>query len=461
MATFTIAGTPASHASITVTVTDAAIVTDGNYVLQWMSRKKLSVVAICSALTLATGSASGAIHFTGDIADLRPDVLSDGVLYFWDLSDPTKNVLLGYTGCGVVAGNPEPDDGVVLSPGEVAASTAYVDAAVAAGGGGKPPTAKTTVVDADGVTVWDSTSSWAARFSSWTTIWSNYLQAKAAALFATVGHNHSGVYSPVGAVPSTEKGAANGVAPLGADSKISTTYLPAAVLGALNYQSTWNANTNSPTIPVAASGNKGYYYVVSVDGTTNLDGIVEWKVGDWAISNGSVWQKCDNTDAVVSVAGLMGAIAAADLRTALALGTAASAALSDSNPVMSGTTAPGNGASVSRYNHVHPSDTARYRYAVTNAVGNVSGSVTADFATSLTNSYTLTGNCTALPAPANLADGETGYARFTLAGFSMVSGPAAGTYKGAWTVTGPIVVVTYTRVGAVYDIRADSPTLVT
>lgn len=103
-------------------------------------------------------------------------------------------------------------------------------------------------------------------------------------------------------------GAASGVCPLGSDSKVSTTYLPATILGAAIYQGTWNATTNSPTIPAAASGNKGQYYVVATAGTTNVDGITDWKIGDWIISNGSAWQKVDNTDAVLSVNGYTGAV---------------------------------------------------------------------------------------------------------------------------------------------------------
>lgn len=103
-------------------------------------------------------------------------------------------------------------------------------------------------------------------------------------------------------------GAANGVAPLGADSKISTTYLPSAVLGAVSYQGGWDATTNTPTIPAASSSNKGYYYKVTTAGTTNVDGITDWQIGDWIISNGSVWEKVDNTDLVTSVAGKTGAV---------------------------------------------------------------------------------------------------------------------------------------------------------
>jgi hypothetical protein len=47
---------------------------------------------------------------------------------------------------------------------------------------------------------------------------------------------------------------------------------------------------------------------VDVAGTTNLNGITDWQIGDWAIFNGSVWQKVDNTDAVTSVNGFTGTV---------------------------------------------------------------------------------------------------------------------------------------------------------
>jgi hypothetical protein len=61
-------------------------------------------------------------------------------------------------------------------------------------------------------------------------------------------------------------------------------------IGALNYKGTWNASTNSPTL-TSSVGTKGDYYVVSVAGTTNLDGTNSWSVGDWAVFNGSIWQR--------------------------------------------------------------------------------------------------------------------------------------------------------------------------
>jgi hypothetical protein len=78
-------------------------------------------------------------------------------------------------------------------------------------------------------------------------------------------------------------------------------------IGALVYKGTWDAATNMPTL-TSGVGNKGDYYVVSVAGTTNLNGITDWQVNDIALFNGSVWQKIDNTDAVLSVNGKTGVV---------------------------------------------------------------------------------------------------------------------------------------------------------
>ena len=65
--------------------------------------------------------------------------------------------------------------------------------------------------------------------------------------------------------------------------------------GTLTYQGTWNANTNTPTL-TSGVGTLNNYYVVSTAGSTNLDGITDWQIGDWAIFNGTVWQKIDNSE---------------------------------------------------------------------------------------------------------------------------------------------------------------------
>ncbi len=80
-----------------------------------------------------------------------------------------------------------------------------------------------------------------------------------------------------------------------------------SALGGLSYQGTWNANTNSPSI-TNGSGNNGEYYRVSVAGTTLVDGINDWAAGDWIISDGTSWQKIDNTDKIQSVNGQTGVV---------------------------------------------------------------------------------------------------------------------------------------------------------
>ena len=63
-----------------------------------------------------------------------------------------------------------------------------------------------------------------------------------------------------------------------------------SLINQLFYAGTWNASTNTPTL-VSGVGVKNTYYIVSVAGTTNLDGITAWAVGDWAIFNGTAWQR--------------------------------------------------------------------------------------------------------------------------------------------------------------------------
>ena len=75
------------------------------------------------------------------------------------------------------------------------------------------------------------------------------------------------------------------------------TAIDTAVTGVLKYEGTWNASTNSPTLS-SGSGTVGEYYIVSVAGSTNLDGITDWAVGDWAVFSDQAtdaWQKIDNT----------------------------------------------------------------------------------------------------------------------------------------------------------------------
>ena len=66
----------------------------------------------------------------------------------------------------------------------------------------------------------------------------------------------------------------------------------ANAIGALNYKGTWDANANSPAL-TSSVGTKGDYYVVGTAGATNLNGISNWGIGDWAVFNGAVWQRVE------------------------------------------------------------------------------------------------------------------------------------------------------------------------
>jgi len=111
----------------------------------------------------------------------------------------------------------------------------------------------------------------------------------------------------LGTAAVLDAGVANGVATLDSGGTVPLSQIPASIQGGVSYQGAWNASTNSPAL-TSSVGTKGYYYVVSVAGSTNLNGVTDWNVGDWAIFNGTVWQKIDNTDAVTSVNGYTGTV---------------------------------------------------------------------------------------------------------------------------------------------------------
>ena len=138
-----------------------------------------------------------------------------------------------------------------------------------------------------------------------------------------------------------EKGQPSGVATLDGSGKLVTSQIPAALVGALQYQGTWNANTNSPAL-ASGTGTKGQYYKVSVAGTTAIDGISQWNVGDEIIFDGTTWDRVDGAGEVVSVAGRTGAVtlAAGDVS-----GLAASATTDATNAgnISSGTLAAARG----------------------------------------------------------------------------------------------------------------------
>ena len=86
------------------------------------------------------------------------------------------------------------------------------------------------------------------------------------------------------------------------DTTVATTAFVQNVVGTipagLVFQGTWNASTNTPTL-ASGSGTTGHFYIVSVAGSTNLDGVTDWEVGDWAVfieqGASDQWEKIDNS----------------------------------------------------------------------------------------------------------------------------------------------------------------------
>lgn len=92
---------------------------------------------------------------------------------------------------------------------------------------------------------------------------------------------------------SIQVGGPHGLSYLNEFGELPEGMLPSSLTGGVVYKGVWDASSgNAPHL----QPEKGWYYVVSVDGATNLDGINEWKVGDWAIFNGIQWQKVDNSE---------------------------------------------------------------------------------------------------------------------------------------------------------------------
>jgi hypothetical protein len=76
-------------------------------------------------------------------------------------------------------------------------------------------------------------------------------------------------------------------------------------LGVPNYVGVWDANTNTPTI-TSGVGQKGSYYIVSVGGSTNINGETNWSPKDWIVFNGISWEKIDNSEPIKTVANKTG-----------------------------------------------------------------------------------------------------------------------------------------------------------
>ena len=158
-------------------------------------------------------------------------------------------------------------------------------------------------------------------------------------------------------------GASNGIATLDSGGKLTSSQIPSSLVGAVVYQGTWNASTNTPAL-AGGVGTKGNYYKVSAAGTTSIDGIASWSVGDTIIFDGTAWDKIDGiTNEVISVAGLYGVVSGSALKSALAIGASdvsglAPVAASGAYSSLSGTPALGSLAALSSVNNANWSGAA-------------------------------------------------------------------------------------------------------
>ena len=89
------------------------------------------------------------------------------------------------------------------------------------------------------------------------------------------------------------------------DGRIDPALLPDSIVGQLEYMGTWNAKVDG-YVPA-----KGQYFIAVAEVSVNPDGsaaAATYHVGDWAVYNGTSWDKIDNTDEVTLVNGQKGAV---------------------------------------------------------------------------------------------------------------------------------------------------------
>ena len=163
----------------------------------------------------------------------------------------------------------------------------------------------------------------------------------------------------------------------------------ASVAGGLNFQGTWNASTNTPTL-ASGVGVNGYYYITATAGSTNLDGITDWQIGDWLIFNGTVWQKIDQSNLVTSVNGQTGAVSVGTV-TSVAATAGTGISISGSPITASGTltitnSAPDQTVSLTASTGISTSGTYP-NFTITNSAPDQTVSLTASTGISTSGTY--------------------------------------------------------------------------
>ena len=163
----------------------------------------------------------------------------------------------------------------------------------------------------------------------------------------------------------------------------------ASVAGGLSYQGTWNASTNTPTL-TSSVGVNGYYYIVSTAGSTNLDGITDWQIGDWLLFNGTVWQKIDQSNLVTSVNGQTGAVSVGTVTSVAATAgtgiTVTGSPITSSGTLTITNTAPDQTVSLTASTGISNSGTYP-NFTITNSAPDQTVSLTASTGISTSGTY--------------------------------------------------------------------------
>ena len=196
---------------------------------------------------------------------------------------------------------------------------------------------------------------------------------------------------------------------------------PSLLLGTVTYKGTWSAATNTPTLANPPSSiTNGNYYVVSAAGTQFS---LSFNIGDWIISNGSAWEKVDNTDAVSSVFGRMGAVVG--VSTDYSVVGITNTALGASNPstvaattITATSTIAATGAVTG--SNLSGTNTGDQTISLT---GGVTGSGTGSFAATVVTNANLTGVITSVGNATSIASQTGTGSTFVVSGSPTITTP--------------------------------------
>jgi hypothetical protein len=98
---------------------------------------------------------------------------------------------------------------------------------------------------------------------------------------------------------SSQVNIANGVAGLNGSSQIDAARIPNSLKGRYKLIAEWDAATNTPALPSPSTATEGNTYVVSVAGTTVVNGNNDWLPGDLAVDNGTAYVRFAAREAFV------------------------------------------------------------------------------------------------------------------------------------------------------------------